>query len=68
MVLGAVVSAIGVGLLTTISINTPTVQWAAYLVIVGLGLGFGINIPYTALQVVLKSVSRLLLKKLKLKG
>ena len=54
MILGALVGATGTSLLTTIGLRTSTVQWAAYLVLTGLGIGFGINIPYTALQVALK--------------
>ena len=56
MVLGAVVGAVGTGLLTTIDLDTSTVEWASYLVITGIGIGFGINIPYTAVQVVLRFV------------
>ena len=57
MVLGVIVGAIGTGLLITISINTTTLHWAAYLVVSGLGIGFGIQLPYSAVQVVLKYVS-----------
>ncbi|MCJ1376700.1 hypothetical protein MMC20_007945 [Loxospora ochrophaea] len=53
MVLGVIVGAIGTGLLITISINTTTLHWAAYLVVSGLGIGFGIQLPYSAVQVVL---------------
>lgn len=54
MVLGSIVAAVGMGLLTRIALDTPTVQWATYMVISGVGLGLGINLPYTALQVVLR--------------
>lgn len=60
MIFGAVLSTIGTGLLTTISINTFTVKWAAYLVMTGLGIDFGVNIPYAALQVVLRFLIALL--------
>ena len=56
MIFGSVVGIVGTALLTTIKIETPTAQWATYLVLSGIGIGFGINIPYTALQVVLRSV------------
>ena len=56
MILGSIVGVVGTALLTTIKIETPTVQWATYLVVSGIGIGLGINIPYTALQVVLRSV------------
>ena len=54
MVAGAALGAIGTGLLTTIGLATTTVQWAAYLVITGIGIGMGIQLPYTAVQVVLR--------------
>ncbi|KAL9020794.1 MAG: hypothetical protein Q9185_001978 [Variospora sp. 1 TL-2023] len=53
MIGGACIAALGTGLLTRITLGTPTVQWAAYLVISGLGIGLGLNLPYTALHVVL---------------
>ena len=56
MVLGVIVGAVGGGLLTLLGLNTPTAQWAAYLVIAGFGLGIGIQQPYTAIQVVLRSI------------
>lgn len=54
MVLGPIVAAVGTGLLIRITLGTPTVQWATYMVISGIGLGLGINLPFTALQVVLR--------------
>lgn len=54
MILGSVVGTIGTGLLTRIDLKTPTVQWAAYMVITGMGIGFGVNLPFTAVQVVLR--------------
>ncbi|KAL8921809.1 MAG: hypothetical protein Q9208_005566 [Pyrenodesmia sp. 3 TL-2023] len=53
MVLCAIVTSIGSGASTLISVDTPTVQWAAYLVISGFGIGLGVQLPYTALQVIL---------------
>ncbi|CAL8582398.1 hypothetical protein XPA_008064 [Xanthoria parietina] len=53
MIGGACIAALGTGLLTRISLGTPTVEWAAYLVVSGLGIGLGLNLPYTALHVVL---------------
>ncbi|KAI9879023.1 MAG: hypothetical protein M1830_009822 [Pleopsidium flavum] len=53
MILGEVLYATGTGLLTRIGLGTPTVQWAAYLVISGFGLGMGMQLPFTALQTVL---------------
>ena len=54
MVLGVILGAIATGVLAQITPDTPTVRWAAYLVMVGLGIGVGINQPYTAIQVVLR--------------
>ncbi|KAI0514350.1 MFS general substrate transporter [Xylaria bambusicola] len=54
MILGIVINSIGAGLLTTIGVSTPTVEWAAYMVINGLGIGMAQQLPYTALQAVLE--------------
>lgn len=54
MVLCAIVTSIGSGASILISVDTPTVQWAAYLVISGFGIGLGVQLPYTALQVILE--------------
>ncbi|KAJ2999269.1 hypothetical protein NUW58_g43 [Xylaria curta] len=56
MVAGVVVTSIGAGLLTTIGVSTPTVQWAAYMVINGLGIGMAQQLPYTAVQAVLDPI------------
>ncbi|KAI0383424.1 MFS general substrate transporter [Hypomontagnella monticulosa] len=56
MILGVVVTSIGAGLLTMIGISTPTVEWAAYMVINGLGIGMAQQLPYTALQAVLDPI------------
>ncbi|KAI1078845.1 MFS general substrate transporter [Whalleya microplaca] len=57
MILGVVITSVGAGLLTMINISTPTVQWAAYMVINGLGIGMAQQLPYTALQAVLIALS-----------
>lgn len=54
MITGTAIGIVGYGLLTTIGVDTPTVLWAAYLAICGLGMGSGMNVPYTALQAVLR--------------
>lgn len=54
MIAGVVLGGIGTGLLITIGLATTTVRWAAYLVITGIGIGMGIQLPYTAVQVVLR--------------
>ncbi|RWA05749.1 hypothetical protein EKO27_g9359 [Xylaria grammica] len=53
MVSGAIIASVGSGLLTTIGLDTPTVKWAAYLAVTGIGVGMASQLPYTALQVVL---------------
>ncbi|MCJ1404233.1 hypothetical protein MMC11_007458 [Xylographa trunciseda] len=53
MVLGVLIAIVGVALLSRIDLATTTLQWAAYCVITGIGIGIGIQLPYTALQVVL---------------
>lgn len=54
MILGEIVEIIGTYLLSRLKIETPTAEWATYLVLAGLGLGMGQQIPYTAIQVVLR--------------
>lgn len=58
IVLGQVISIIGTAFLTRLKVDTPTIQWATYLVIAGLGLGMGMQLPYTAIQVVLRYVDK----------
>lgn len=53
MIAGDIIACVGAGLLTTIGASTPTAQWAAYLVITGLGVGMAYQLPYTAVQAVL---------------
>ncbi|CRG89904.1 Putative HC-toxin efflux carrier TOXA [Talaromyces islandicus] len=55
MIAGDIIASVGSGLLTTIGLTTPTVRWAAYLVLTGIGVGMASQLPYTALQVVLDS-------------
>ncbi|KAI0006869.1 MFS general substrate transporter [Xylariaceae sp. FL0662B] len=56
MISGVIITSIGAGLLTMIDISTPTVQWAAYMVVNGLGIGMAQQLPYTALQAVLEPI------------
>ncbi|KAI0545636.1 major facilitator superfamily domain-containing protein [Xylaria curta] len=53
MVAGGIICSVGAGLLTTVEVDTSTPKWAAYLVLTGIGLGMGAQLPYTALQAVL---------------
>ena len=53
MILGVIISVAGTALLTRLNLQTTTVQWAAYLALTGFGIGVGMQLPFTALQVVL---------------
>lgn len=57
MVAGIMINIIGAGLLTTINIDTQSTKWASYMVVNGIGIGMAMQLPYTALQVVLEYVS-----------
>lgn len=52
MVLSLMVGSIGTGLLSTIGLGTDTVRWAAYMVLTGVGIGIGVQLPYTAAQAI----------------
>ncbi|BCS19563.1 MDR family MFS transporter [Aspergillus puulaauensis] len=54
MVIGQAVSIIGTGLLTRLQVGTSTALWATYLVTAGFGHGMGLQMPFTAVQVVLR--------------
>lgn len=48
-----VLCGIGSGLLTTLRSETRTVLWITYMVLTGLGLGLGVNVPHIAVQAVM---------------
>jgi len=52
MIIAAIIGIIGTALLSTIGLHTDSVRWAAYMVVAGLGIGMGVQIPYTASQAV----------------
>ena len=54
MVIGQFVAIVGTALLTRLSVDTPKAVWATYLVVTGAGLGMGLQLPFTAVQVVLR--------------
>lgn len=54
MIVGSIICIIGSGLTTQIGIDTPTVAWVTFLVVTGIGIGMGMQQPYTAVQVVLR--------------
>ncbi|KAF7889871.1 uncharacterized protein EAF02_002286 [Botrytis sinoallii] len=53
IIAGTTICTVGCGLLTTIGLGTTTVQWAAFIAIIGIGFGGALQLPYTALQLVL---------------
>ncbi|KAF1998136.1 MFS general substrate transporter [Amniculicola lignicola CBS 123094] len=50
-----IICVVGCGLLTTLTIHTRTALWATYMVITGLGIGLGVNVPHIAIQAVMES-------------
>lgn len=54
MIRGESICIAGTGLLTQPHPTTPTVSWAAYLVVSSIGMGIAMQLPYTAVQVTLE--------------
>lgn len=55
MWLAAAVFTIGSGLLITLKVDSSRATWIGYQVLTGAGSGIGIQIPFTAVQVVLSA-------------
>ncbi|KAL9012108.1 MAG: hypothetical protein Q9173_003107 [Seirophora scorigena] len=55
MLLGECICIAGTALLSRLQPTTPTVTWASYLVVAGLGMGMAQQLPYTAVQVTLRA-------------
>ncbi|KAJ7499726.1 DHA14-like major facilitator [Mycena latifolia] len=53
MILSSVLMSIGVGLISTFTVNTGHAHWIGYQVIYGIGMGFGMQQPIMAAQTVL---------------
>lgn len=53
MIVGACLMAIGAGLITTWNMHTPSSEWIGFQVILGLGVGYTMQHPNLAVQVVL---------------
>ncbi|KAJ7729391.1 putative MFS multidrug transporter [Mycena maculata] len=53
MLLASLFMAIGVGLLSTLTVDAPHAKWIGYQAIYGIGVGFGIQQPLMAVQTVL---------------
>ena len=54
MIVGQIVCVIGAGLVTRLSLDTTTVVWVSYLLFTGFEMGMSQQLPYSALQVVLR--------------
>ncbi|KAJ5738157.1 MFS general substrate transporter [Penicillium malachiteum] len=55
ILLGQAICIVGTALLTQLHPHTPVIEWAAYLVLTGLGFGLAMQLPYTAIQVTLST-------------
>ena len=55
MWLAAAIFTIGSGLLTTFKVESSRATWIGYQVLTGAGSGMGVQIPFTAVQVVLSA-------------
>jgi len=53
MIVSAVFTAVGYGLLTTFQPDTPSPVWIGYQILTGAGIGFGMQQPLMAVQTVL---------------
>ena len=53
MILAAAVFAIGSGLIYTFSVDSSAGEWVGYQLLGGFGVGLGIQIPFTAAQIIL---------------
>ena len=53
LIVGSILFSIGVGLITTYSINMPFGKWFGYQILTGAGVGVGFQIPLIAVQTVL---------------
>lgn len=56
MIVGEFICVGGTALLTRLDARTPTISWAAYLIVAGIGMGIAMQLPYTAVQVTLQWV------------
>jgi hypothetical protein len=54
MIVGITIASIAAGFLTRLNAYTSTTEWAALVVVNRLGMGMAQQLPYTALQAVLK--------------
>lgn len=57
MILGEFIRIGGTALLTRLDARTPMTTWAVYLVVAGIGMGIAMQLPYTAVQIILRWIS-----------
>jgi hypothetical protein len=55
MWIGAALTAVGIGMLTTLQPGSPIREWVGYRVRTSIGFGMAIQVPYTIVQVVFKT-------------
>lgn len=55
MIVSGAIYTIASGLIYTFRVDTPTARWAGYELLAGIGAGIGLQIPFTAVQVVLSA-------------
>ncbi|KAJ5994691.1 major facilitator superfamily transporter, partial [Penicillium waksmanii] len=53
MAVGGALTTIGVGLLYTLTIGSPSSKWIGYQVLTGIGVGLGLQVPVSAAQATL---------------
>jgi hypothetical protein len=56
MLAGTMIAAIGAGIMILLDMHTSTGLSTTYMIVWGIGSGLGANLPFTALQAVLRSV------------
>ena len=53
MAAGTIISTVGAGLCTTLEVDSSSSKWIGYQAMCGLGLGFGFQLPFIAVQTAL---------------
>ena len=54
MILGELVCIVATVLLTRLTLTSSAASWATSLVVTGIGMGMAMQLPYTAVQLVLQ--------------